>query len=382
MGATNTPRVDALTAEWNDDGATLGAAYIKLRDLARELEAKLAAAPASTEQAAPVVDFSHLAGRGMHELRTDELPAYLVSVGVSYGPRSAEFVEAATWVASELERKTNDERGLAVQLAEIREAAPTPSAETIDSPEFREIVSRVQGWKNGHAVMQLGVQGAATQELIAHIDARMASACREGRKYQRKVDEKIIARLRVQQPAQAVAKADQPELTVWYGPMPESNGKSNFTAILRRKGDITFDNLADGITIERSEYPDRVRYEADRVRYLIGELAERPFILDYDAEKHSGYVAPLATHEGKAGDGLEPLPEGWEASHMPPWDALTPEAQDQNRFMVKRLVAPFCDKQNRRVWVGPTLASALAAGNEALGLPQQQQAQQAGKAGA
>jgi hypothetical protein len=76
------------------------------------------------------------------------------------------------------------------------------------------------------------------------------------------------------------------KLTVWYGSLPESNGKSNFTAILHR-GDVT-----RGITIERSEYPDRVRYEADRMRWMIGELAQEPFILDYDADKHSGYVGP------------------------------------------------------------------------------------------
>lgn len=80
----------------------------------------------------------------------------------------------------------------------------------------------------------------------------------------------------------------QAALTVWYGQMPETNGKSNFTAILMRKGG----DIVDGITIDQSEYPDRVRYEADRVRYLIGELKERPDILAYDADKHSGYVAP------------------------------------------------------------------------------------------
>lgn len=83
----------------------------------------------------------------------------------------------------------------------------------------------------------------------------------------------------------------QPELTVWYGAMPESNGKSNFTALLMRKGS----RILDGITLDRSEYPDRVRYEADRVRYLLGELAEPPFILDYDADKHSGYKEPAPT---------------------------------------------------------------------------------------
>ncbi|MFM0101952.1 hypothetical protein PQR01_00190 [Paraburkholderia rhynchosiae] len=78
------------------------------------------------------------------------------------------------------------------------------------------------------------------------------------------------------------------KLAVCYGPMPESNGKTNWTAILH-KGD-----LAEGHTIDRSEYPDRVRYAADCVRYLIGELKERPWILDYDADKHSGYVANVA----------------------------------------------------------------------------------------
>ena len=83
-----------------------------------------------------------------------------------------------------------------------------------------------------------------------------------------------------------------PSLTVWYGLMPESNGKRNFTATLKRKGASFFDT--DSYTFAQSEYPDRVRYEADCMRYLIGEISERPDILDYDADKHSGYVAPVA----------------------------------------------------------------------------------------
>lgn len=75
----------------------------------------------------------------------------------------------------------------------------------------------------------------------------------------------------------------QPKLHVWYGAMPETNGKSNFTAILH-SGDV-----ATGITLDRSEYPDRVRYEADCARFLIGDLGEAPWILDYDADAHSGY---------------------------------------------------------------------------------------------
>lgn len=80
----------------------------------------------------------------------------------------------------------------------------------------------------------------------------------------------------------------KPELTVWYGSMPETNGKTNWTAMLHRKGQHPW----EGITIDRSEYPDRVRYEADRMRHLIGELADEPDILAYDADAHSGYVNP------------------------------------------------------------------------------------------
>jgi len=98
------------------------------------------------------------------------------------------------------------------------------------------------------------------------------------------------------------AQPCRPELTVWYGPMPESNGKSNFTAMLMRKGGSTLDSMTHGICLERSEYPDRVRYEADRARHLIGELENEPCILDYDPEKHSGYKEP---EEEKGSGSLE-----------------------------------------------------------------------------
>lgn|GEM_PF-6217182 len=98
--------------------------------------------------------------------------------------------------------------------------------------------------------------------------------------------------VRVLWTAPPVAAGETLALTVWYGSMPESNGKTNWTAILHRKGD----GLMDGphLTIARSEYPDRVRYEADQVRHIIGELAEEPDILAYNADAHSGYTAPPA----------------------------------------------------------------------------------------
>lgn len=97
----------------------------------------------------------------------------------------------------------------------------------------------------------------------------------------------------------------KPELTVCYGSMPETNGKTNWTAMLHRKGQHPW----EGITIERSEYPDRVRYESDRMRHLIGELSEEPDILEYDSDAHSGYVKP----------GNSPvIPDGWKLVPIDP----------------------------------------------------------------
>lgn len=106
-----------------------------------------------------------------------------------------------------------------------------------------------------------------------------------------------------------------PKLAVWFGPMPESNGKTNWTAILHR-GDIS-----EGYTIERSEHHDRVRYEADRVRWLIGELPELPFVLDYNADMLSppGYVHPCDVAVPAPAQQPTPLPDGTFL-----WDGRTP----------------------------------------------------------
>jgi len=68
------------------------------------------------------------------------------------------------------------------------------------------------------------------------------------------------------------------KLQVWFEAMPESNGKSNWTAILH-KGD-----LVEGFQFARSEYKDRVRYDADCMKHLIGELPNKPDILLYDGD--------------------------------------------------------------------------------------------------
>lgn len=109
----------------------------------------------------------------------------------------------------------------------------------------------------------------------------------------------------------AAPQLPQRELTVFYKSMPESNGKENWTAILHRKGE----GIQNGITIDRSEYPGRVLYAADRVRYLIGEKLDRPYILDYDGDKHSGYVWPR-TKESAAVETLESKGYIWQGGQF------------------------------------------------------------------
>lgn len=72
-------------------------------------------------------------------------------------------------------------------------------------------------------------------------------------------------------------KDGEPKLEVWYGKMPESCGRTNWTARLMGHG--------GDYTIDRSEYPGRVRYAADCVRHIIGELPEKPFIFDYNGDE-------------------------------------------------------------------------------------------------
>ena len=74
----------------------------------------------------------------------------------------------------------------------------------------------------------------------------------------------------------------QPKLTVRLTSFPESNGKRNWTALLVREE--PWDGLignCGGITIDRGELWNRVAYEAERARYLIGERDTEPHILDY-----------------------------------------------------------------------------------------------------
>lgn len=88
----------------------------------------------------------------------------------------------------------------------------------------------------------------------------------------------------VERPALSIA-TNQPRLTVRLQSFPESNGKRNWTALLVRVD--AWDGLignCGGITIERGELWNRVAFEAERAKFLIGERDTEPFILDYGTD--------------------------------------------------------------------------------------------------
>lgn len=94
------------------------------------------------------------------------------------------------------------------------------------------------------------------------------------------------------------ALADRIRPAVWCGPMPESNGRQNWSVIVYRSGKSIL--FGDHYCVYRSEYPDRARFEADSLRYVLGLIDKRPDTLNYDGELHSGYVEP--TQDNTSGD--------------------------------------------------------------------------------
>ena len=138
--------------------------------------------------------------------------------------------------------------------------AQQPASVAVPEPYRSMAAQLIDDWDSGHPSYDISALGKEAVSLLRSI---LAAA---------------------PHPISGQQKAER--LSVWEGSIPESNGKTNYTAILH-KGDIS-----EGMTIASSEYPDRVRYEADEVRWLIGERDERPDILDYDADKHSGYTPP------------------------------------------------------------------------------------------
>lgn len=74
----------------------------------------------------------------------------------------------------------------------------------------------------------------------------------------------------------------QPRLTVRLTSFPESNGKRNWTALLVRVDE--WDGLVGncgGLSLARGELWNRVAWEAECAKFLIGERDTEPFILDY-----------------------------------------------------------------------------------------------------
>jgi hypothetical protein len=62
------------------------------------------------------------------------------------------------------------------------------------------------------------------------------------------------------------------------------------------------------------------------------------------------------------------IPVGFSVEHCSPAGWLTDEANAARRWIVKRNEPPMCDENDNRVWFGPTLADAVGAACEALGI--------------
>jgi len=76
----------------------------------------------------------------------------------------------------------------------------------------------------------------------------------------------------------------QPRLTVRLVAFPESNGKRNWTAMILRADEKGWGGLLSncgGVTVAHGELWNRVAYEAERAKLLIGERDTEPNILDY-----------------------------------------------------------------------------------------------------
>ena len=74
------------------------------------------------------------------------------------------------------------------------------------------------------------------------------------------------------------------ELKVVLFKMPESNGKRNWQAYFRRKDDPDFKGLVGslgGICICWGECWNRVAYEAEQARFLLGERTKEPDLRQY-----------------------------------------------------------------------------------------------------
>lgn len=145
------------------------------------------------------------------------------------------------------------------------------SAPALTEAERAEVIDWAKACE-GHAIADGKPEGP-----IRNVSG--LAACRAG--LVAYVESLVVTRVPVVEPIPAPVQPEtaKPELTVWFGSMPESNGKHNWTVMLGHKDDVW-----SGITIERTEYKDRARYEADRLRHLIGELAEAPDICAYDAD--------------------------------------------------------------------------------------------------
>lgn len=140
----------------------------------------------------------------------------------------------------------------------------------------------LQALEQGSQTRRTYGEAAAAVDLRAALDAAVEEPS-TFRKYMR--EEVARDMTNIYKAFEAVAEpvaSVQPRLTVRLSSFPESNGKRNWTALLVRVdewGGLV--GNCGGITIERGEFWNRVAYEAERAKLLIGLRDTEPHILDY-----------------------------------------------------------------------------------------------------
>lgn len=191
--------------------------------------------------------------------------------------RSLEIVDASGVALLEMWRRGNPDK----EQADARRIVACVNACAGLGTEFLESIPDVCFKANTTDCASIMIENATLKqrrdELLAEA-VRVSAILVDCPQKKRFVD--AIAKAQSSEPVSYTKP--QPRLTVVLQSYPESNGKRNWTATLRpvEKWDGLVGSLG-GITIGRGECWNRIAYEAERARFMLGERDTEPYILDY-----------------------------------------------------------------------------------------------------
>lgn len=217
------------------------------------------------------------------------------------------------------------------------------------APVRAEPVTIPEGWKL--------VPVQPTEEMLVNVDEEVGGSCHSCSAWRASEDDckRVWAAMIEASPIAPVAAHAQPKLTVDVLSFPESNGKKNWTALLRRaeKWDGLVGNCG-GITIAHGERRNRVEYAAERTRFLLGLRDTEPFILDYadapqraddaQAQQPVSGAEGLIALEGRLLEVAETVMQKWQGQ-----DRIPPMAWDFRGFLVDGMRAALAQQDADKV---------------------------------